>query len=67
MRSCQEAFAGLDVDPARVNQVAAFLPGAMRGINSERHLSTYSNMDEARQGLTEAITAYLQGASIAGL
>ncbi|MBD0323396.1 MAG: TetR family transcriptional regulator, partial [Aldersonia sp.] len=35
MHTCEDAFADLDVDPARVREVAAFIPGAMRGITSE--------------------------------
>jgi len=58
--ACQKAFAGLDVDPKRVREVAAFIPGAMRGITSERQLGTYSDLDEARRGLTNAIAAYLE-------
>lgn len=57
---CQRAFADLAVDPDRVREVAALIPGAMRGLNSERHLSTYSNMDDARRGLSKAIAAYLR-------
>ncbi|GAB7149337.1 transcriptional regulator [Mycobacterium riyadhense] len=58
--ACQKAFAGLDVDPDRIREVAAFIPGAMRGITSERQLGTYSDLDEARRGLTNAIVAYLE-------
>lgn len=58
--ACQKAFAGLDVDANRVREVAAFIPGAMRGITSERQLGTYSDLDEARRGLTNAIVAYLE-------
>jgi AcrR family transcriptional regulator len=61
-RACQKAFADLDVDPDRVREVAAFIPGAMRGINSERQLGTYSDLDQARRGLTNAIVAYLENA-----
>ncbi|MCF3938224.1 TetR/AcrR family transcriptional regulator [Gordonia tangerina] len=58
-RACQKAFADLEVDPARVREVAAFIPGAMRGLVSEAQLGTYSDLDEARRGLTNAIVAYL--------
>lgn len=58
--ACQKAFADLDVDAGRVREVAALIPGAMRGINSERQLGTYSDLDEARCGLTNAIVAYLE-------
>lgn len=60
--TCQSAFADLDLDPGRVREVAALLPGAMRGLSSEAHLSTYSDLGLARRGLTAAIAAYLGGA-----
>lgn len=59
--ACQKAFGDVDVDPERVREVAAFIPGAMRGIASERQLGTYSDLDLARRGLTNAIVTYLQG------
>lgn len=62
VETCQQAFADLDLDPDRVREVAALLPGAMRGLNSEAHLSTYSDLDLARSGLTRSIAAYLGGA-----
>ena len=34
------AFDGLDVDPVRLSRVRSLLPGAMRGLHSEQHLST---------------------------
>ena len=59
LATCQTAFADLNVDPDRVREVATFIPGAMRGITSERQLGSYSDLDLARQGLTNAIVAYL--------
>jgi len=61
LATCQSAFADLGVDPDRVSEVATFIPGAMRGITSERQLGSYSDLDLARQGLTNAIVAYLEG------
>lgn len=58
--ACQRAFAGIDVDPERVQEVAAFIPGAMRGLASERQLGSYSDLDLARRGLANAIVAYLE-------
>ncbi len=58
-QSVREAFAGFDVDAARLHRVRSLLPGAVRGIHSEQYLSSYADMDEARQGLAEAITEYL--------
>ncbi|OBJ55660.1 TetR family transcriptional regulator [Mycobacterium sp. 1423905.2] len=59
IETCQKAFADLRVDPQRVHQVAAFIPGAMRGLVSEKQLGSYVDLDEAREGLTNAIVAYL--------
>lgn len=60
LETCQHAFAGLDVDPDRVREVAALIPGAMRGLVSERQLGSYVDLDMARQGLTNALAAYLE-------
>lgn len=60
IEACQKAFADVDVDPNRIREVAAFIPGAMRGITSERQLGTYADLDDARRGLTNAIVAYLE-------
>ena len=57
---CQNAFSDLDVDPDRVREVALFIPGAMRGITSERQLGSYIDLDEARHALSAAIVAYLR-------
>jgi AcrR family transcriptional regulator len=57
--ACQKAFADLGVDPNRIVEVAAFIPGAMRGITSERQLGSFTDLDVARRGLTNAIVAYL--------
>ena len=61
LATCQNAFAGLVVDPERVREVATFIPGAMRGITSERQLGSYFDLDLARRGMTNAIVAYLEG------
>jgi AcrR family transcriptional regulator len=57
--TCQKAFADLQVDPQRVREMAWLIPGAMRGIASEKQLGSYSDLDAARRGLTNAIVAYL--------
>jgi AcrR family transcriptional regulator len=58
--ACQKAFDDVDVDPERIREVAEFIPGAMRGIVSERQLGTYADLDLARVGLTNAIVTYLE-------
>jgi AcrR family transcriptional regulator len=57
--ACEAAFEGITVDKVKLRRVRALLPGAMRGLHGERHLGTYMDLDEARRGLAEAITAYL--------
>jgi AcrR family transcriptional regulator len=59
-QTCQNAFAGLGVDPQRLREVAALIPGAMRGLVSERQLGSYADLDEARRGLTNALATYLE-------
>ncbi|HTF11991.1 MAG TPA: hypothetical protein VK659_27845 [Asanoa sp.] len=60
LATCQSAFADLELDPDRLAEVAELIPGAMRGITSERQLGTYADLDKARRGLTNAIVAYLE-------
>ncbi|MDT5111020.1 MAG: hypothetical protein QOE04_2272 [Mycobacterium sp.] len=60
IESCQTAFADVDVDPERVREVASFIPGAMRGLVSERQLGSFYDLDLARRGMTNAIVTYLQ-------
>jgi AcrR family transcriptional regulator len=59
LETCQRAFAGLDIPPDRVRGVATLIPGAMRGLVSERQLGSYADLDIARQTLTKALVAYL--------
>lgn len=66
LATCQNAFAGLVVDPERVREVATFIPGAMRGITSERQIGSYFDLDMARRGLTNAIVAYLEASDSNG-
>jgi AcrR family transcriptional regulator len=58
--ACHRAFADVDVDSERIREMAALIPGAMRGIVSERQLGTYADLDLARRGLTNAIVTYLE-------
>ncbi|MGF2951254.1 TetR/AcrR family transcriptional regulator, partial [Mycobacterium sp. THU-M116] len=51
---------GLGVDPERVQEVAALIPGAVRGLVSERQLGSYADLNMARRGLTNALVAYLE-------
>jgi AcrR family transcriptional regulator len=60
IEACQTAFADVDVDPERVREVASFIPGAMRGLASERQLGSYYDLGLARRGLTNAIVGYLR-------
>lgn len=58
---CERLFAGLDVDPDRLMRVRNLLPGAVRGIYHEQSRSSFTDAQEARRGLTEALTLYLKG------
>lgn len=58
--ACQNAFADLNIEPARIREIATLIPGAVRGIVSEQQLGSYSDLDEARRGLVNAIVAYLE-------
>ncbi len=57
---CRNAFDDLGIAPERVHEVATLIPGAMRGLVSERQLGSYADLDIARRGLTNALVAYLQ-------
>ncbi len=59
LQTCQSAFADLDIAPDRVRAVATLIPGAMRGLVSERRLGSYADLDVARETLTAALAAYL--------
>ncbi|TPG33116.1 TetR/AcrR family transcriptional regulator [Mycolicibacterium hodleri] len=59
LETCQRAFADLDIAPDRVQGVATLIPGAMRGLVSERQLGSYADLDVARETLTKALVAYL--------
>lgn len=59
LETCQRAFADLDLAPERVHGVATLIPGAMRGLVSERQLGSYADLDVARETLTRALVAYL--------
>lgn len=65
IEACQSAFtvveADVEVDPERIREVASFIPGAMRGLVSERQLGSFYDLDVARRGLTNAIVTYLGG------
>lgn len=57
---CDRSFAGLGVDGGRLLRVRHLLPAALRGLVVEGDLGGYVDVDEARRGLTEALTAYLR-------
>jgi AcrR family transcriptional regulator len=57
--ACRGVFEGIDVDPVKLGRVRMLLPGAVRGLREEQHLSSFIDVDDARRGLAEALTAYL--------
>jgi AcrR family transcriptional regulator len=66
LQTCQKAFADLDIAPERVRGVATLIPGAMRGLVSERQLGSYADLDVARETLTMALVAYLSQPPVDG-
>ena len=55
----REFFDGITVDPRHARQVSALLPAALRGLHAERTFGSHVNIDDALDGLREAITRYL--------
>ncbi|EUA90158.1 hypothetical protein I551_3380 [Mycobacterium ulcerans str. Harvey] len=43
-----------------MREVAALIPGAMRGLVSERQLGSYADLELARRALTNALAGYLK-------
>lgn len=58
-RACRGAFRGAGLDRVRMRRVRLLLPGAVRGLYVEQNLSSFADVDDARRGLVDAITAYL--------
>lgn len=57
---CERSFAGLGVEASKLMRLRHLLPGAMRGLYAEGDLGGYVDVDEARRGLVDALTAYLR-------
>ncbi|GAA0566583.1 TetR/AcrR family transcriptional regulator [Actinomadura livida] len=58
-RAYARAFRGLVVDAYRLERVRHLLPAAVRGLYLEQHLSTWTDIDDARAVLAESIAGYL--------
>ncbi|NVI86272.1 TetR/AcrR family transcriptional regulator [Actinomadura sp. BRA 177] len=58
-RAYARAFRGLVVDAYRLERVRHLLPAAVHGLYLEQHLSTYTDIDDARAVLAESIAGYL--------
>ena len=57
--ACEKAFQGMGVDPVRLRRTKELLPAALRGLQVEQQLGTYTDVDEARRGFADALVAYL--------
>ena len=55
----REFFDGITVDPRHARQVSALLPAALRGLYAERTFGSHLNIDDALDGLREAMTLYM--------
>lgn len=56
---CERSFVGLGIEASKLMRVRHLLPGALRGLFAEGDLGGYVDVDEARIGLRDALTAYL--------
>lgn len=61
----REFFDGITVDPRHARQVSALLPAALRGLYAERTFGSRVDIDDALDGLREAITLYMTPAPAA--
>jgi AcrR family transcriptional regulator len=52
-------FDDLPVSPTKLRRVRSFLPGAVRGLHTLAQLTTFTDVEEGRRGLVDAVTAYL--------
>ncbi|WP_433654701.1 TetR/AcrR family transcriptional regulator [Nocardia sp. CA-128927] len=60
LRAFEYALVDLQLDPDKVHRIECLIPPAIRGINNERRLASAADVASARQGLVDAIAAYLQ-------
>lgn len=58
--SWESLFADIDVAPAKLRRVRTLVPAAVRGLYDQSQQTTFTDVDDARQGLVDAITAYLE-------
>lgn len=58
-RAYARAFRGLVVDAYRLERVRHLLPAAVNGLYLEKHLSTWTDIDDARAVLAESVAHYL--------
>ncbi|MFB4319093.1 TetR/AcrR family transcriptional regulator [Actinomadura sp. 21ATH] len=58
-RLWESLFEGMDVAPERLRRARRFVPGAVRGLYDQSRLTTFTDLDDAREGLIDAITVYL--------
>ncbi len=55
----QELFDDLPVSPTKLRRVRSLMPGAVRGLHTLAQLTTFTDVEEGRRGLIDAVTAYL--------
>jgi AcrR family transcriptional regulator len=54
-----ELLEGLVSSKTKLRRVRSLIPGALRGIYTQAQVSTLTDAEEAKKGLTEALVAYL--------
>jgi AcrR family transcriptional regulator len=58
--SWEALFEDIDVAPTKLRRVRSLVPPAVRGLHDQAHVTTFTDVEDARQGLIDAITAYLE-------
>ncbi|MFI0355417.1 TetR/AcrR family transcriptional regulator [Actinomadura sp. 9N407] len=59
-REWETLFEGIDVSPEKLRRVRSFVPGAVQGLYDQSRLTSFTDLGDAREGLIDAIVAYLR-------
>ncbi len=56
----EQLFDGLALSKTKVRRARSLVPGAVRGLYAQNELTTFTDMDEGRRALIDALVAYLK-------
>jgi len=60
MATWEHVFDGFETSKVKLRRVRSLLPGALRGLHVQSQLSTFTDVNEGRRGLIDAVTVYLE-------